>query len=96
MKSLKRYIGTGSKSWRRTSERPTLNVQRRMETETALLSLRPTATTEGVTLCVTISSKLQLCDSRIADNVKKRGRSFDWVLRGGTRASRQISLFFDS
>ena len=50
----------------------------------------------SVTLCVTISSKLRLCDSRIADNVKKRGWSFGWVLRGGTRSSRQIFLFFDS
>jgi len=46
-----------------------------------------TATTGSVSLCVSINSKLPLCDSRIGDNVKKRGWSLGWVL-SGTRVSK--------
>jgi hypothetical protein len=52
-----------------------------------------TAATESVSLCVSISSKLHLCDSRIADNVKKRGWSLRWVLSGATRVSKEKFSF---
>jgi hypothetical protein len=48
--------------------------------------------TKFVSLCVRISSKLQLCESRIADNVNKRGGSLGWDLIGATRASENFSL----
>ena len=40
-----------------------------------------------------ISSKLPLCDSRIGDNVKKRGWSLGWVLSGATRVSKEKFSF---
>src|SRR6266516_2874038 len=40
-----------------------------------------------------ISSKLPLCDSRIGDNVKKRGWSLGWVLSGATRVSQEKFSF---
>jgi hypothetical protein len=55
--------------------------------------LQTLTATENVSLCVRISSKLQLCDSRIADNVKKRGWSLGWVLSSATRASREKFSF---
>ena len=48
---------------------------------------------ERVSLCVRISSKLPLCDSRIGDNVKKRGWSLGWVLSGATRVSKEKFSF---
>jgi len=54
------------------------------------------AATESVSLCVSISSKLPLCDSRIGDNVKKRGWSLGWVLSGAGRVSKENFLFFQS
>jgi len=48
---------------------------------------------ERVSLCVRISSKLPLCDSRIGDNVKKRGWSLSWVLSGATRVSKEKFAF---
>jgi hypothetical protein len=48
---------------------------------------------ERVSLCVSISSKLPLCDSRICDNVKKRGWSLGWVLSGATRVSKEKFSF---
>ena len=51
---------------------------------------------ERVSLCVSISSKLPLCDSRIGDNVKKRGWSLGWVLSGATRVSKENFLFFQA
>src|SRR5438552_4443 len=48
---------------------------------------------ERVSLCVSISSKLPLCDSRIGDNVKKRGWSLGWVLSGATRVSKEKFSF---
>ena len=44
-------------------------------------------------MCVRISSKLHLCDSRIADIVKKRGWSLRWVLSGVTRVSKENFSF---
>ena len=46
-----------------------------------------------VSLCVSIISKLPLCDSRIGDNVKKRGWSLGWVLSGATRVSKEKFSF---
>ena len=51
------------------------------------------AATESVSLCVSISSKLPLCDSRIGDNVKKCGWSLGWVLSGATRVSKEKFSF---
>ena len=48
---------------------------------------------ERVSLCVSIISKLPLCDSRIGDNVKKRGWSLGWVLSGATRVSKENFSF---
>ena len=48
---------------------------------------------ERVSLCARISSKLPLCDSRIGDNVKKRGWSLGWVLSGATRVSKEKFSF---
>ena len=46
-----------------------------------------------VSLCVSIISKFPLCDSRIGDNVKKRGWSLGWVLSGSTRVSKEKFSF---
>src|SRR6266496_4889631 len=46
-----------------------------------------------VSLCVSIISKFPLCDSRIGDNVKKRGWSLGWVLSGTTRVSKEKFSF---
>jgi len=51
---------------------------------------------ERVSVCVRIISKLPLCDSRIDDNVKKRGWSLGWVLSGATRVSKENFLFFQA
>jgi len=48
---------------------------------------------ERVSLCFSISSKLPLCDSRIDDNVKKRGWSLGRVLSGATRVSKEKLSF---
>jgi len=48
---------------------------------------------ERVSLCVSISSKLQLCDGRFADNVKERGWSLRWVLSGATNVSKEKFSF---
>jgi hypothetical protein len=48
---------------------------------------------ERVSLCVSIISKLPLCDSRIGDNVKKRGWSLGWVLSGTMRVSKEKFSF---
>jgi len=40
-----------------------------------------------------ISCKFPLCDSRIGDNVKKRGWSLGWVLSGATRVSKEKFSF---
>jgi hypothetical protein len=48
---------------------------------------------ERVSLCFSISSKLPLCDSRIDDNVKKRGWSLGGVLSGATRVSKEKFSF---
>ena len=48
---------------------------------------------ECVSLCVSISSNLPLCDSRIDDNVKKRGWSLGRVLSGATRVSKEKFSF---
>src|SRR5439155_26484285 len=40
-----------------------------------------------------ISSKLPLCNSRICDNVKKRGWSLGWILSGATRVSKENFSF---
>jgi hypothetical protein len=55
--------------------------------------LRTRFAPESVSLCVSISSKLPLCDSRIGDNVKKRGWSLGWVLSGATRVSKEKFSF---
>src|SRR6266576_2256745 len=46
-----------------------------------------------VSLCVSIISKLPLCDSRIGDNIKKRGWSLGWVLSGTMRVSKEKFSF---
>ena len=48
---------------------------------------------ERVSLCVSISSKSPLCNSRIDDNVKKRGWSLGRVLSGATRVSKEKFSF---
>ena len=51
------------------------------------------AAAESVSLFVNISCKFPLCDSRIGDNVKKRGWSLGWVLSGATRVSKEKFSF---
>src|SRR5882724_7420398 len=48
---------------------------------------------ERASLCVSIISKLPLCDSRIGDNVKKRGWSLGWALSGTMRVSKEKFSF---
>src|SRR6476619_5070835 len=48
---------------------------------------------DRVSLCVSTNSKSPLCDSRIGDNVKKRGWSLGWVPSGDTRVSKEKFSF---
>ena len=63
---------------------PNIREQSGLQTPTAM---------ERVSLCVSIISKLPLCDSRIGDSVKKRGWSLGWVLSGATRVSKEKFSF---
>jgi hypothetical protein len=42
---------------------------------------------------LSLPSGKPLCDSRIGDNVKKRGWSLGWVLIGATRVSKEKLSF---
>src|SRR4029453_14143250 len=49
---------------------------------------------ERVSLCIGLVPSNPLCDSRIGDNVKKRGWSLGWALSGATRVLKENFLFF--